>query len=71
MKMNKMLRVAEIAYIVVFAISAVEVFRMWGDYTDRFWIFLGFAVVSLFMFFIRRSQRKRMEALKKEEENQS
>lgn len=70
--MNKMLRVAEVAYIVIFVISLVEVILMWRDGVtgNRFYIFAGFAVLSLAMFFIRRKQRRRMDAWRQEQEEE-
>lgn len=75
--MNKMLRIAEVAYIVIFLISTVEVILMLNDGVEgsRLWIFIGFSALSLAMFFIRRKQRKRMEQIReqaeKEEEEES
>ncbi len=59
--MNKMLKFVEIAWIVIAVISLVELIRLWGTFDTKFWMFLGFMVVAIFMFFFRRKQRLRYE----------
>lgn len=52
----------EYAYLGVFVLSAIEVIRYWNspDRT-RFYLFLIFGIVSLGMFFFRRTYRKKFE----------
>lgn len=52
----------EYAYLGVFTLSAIEVIRYWNspDRT-RFYLFLIFGIVSLGMFFFRRTYRKKFE----------
>ncbi len=64
--MMKMIKIVEIAWIVVAVISALELVRLWGSGDVKFWYFLGFMVVAIFMFFFRRRQRQRMERYKRE-----
>jgi hypothetical protein len=54
--MNKLIRVVEIAWLAVAAVSAVEVYMGWGDWnrTIKFSLFLGAAA---FMYFLRRKGR--------------
>lgn len=52
---------------VIAVISAVELYNLWGEFDERFWIFLAFMILSIFMFFFRRRQRKRYEEARKEE----
>lgn len=61
-----MIKIVEIAWIVVAVISALELVRLWGSGDVKFWYFLGFMVVAVFMFFFRRRQRQRMERYKRE-----
>lgn len=63
--MNKMFKVVEIAWIVVAVLSAIEVYRLWGTFDQKFFIFLGFMVVAVVMFFFRRKQRQRLESRNK------
>lgn len=56
-----MIRIVEIAWVVVAALSLVELFRLWPNFDQRFWIFLGCLAVAIFMFFVRRKQRIKME----------
>lgn len=54
--MNKAMRVVELLWLAVAAISLVEVYAGWGDWnkTIKFSLFLGAAV---FMYFLRRRGR--------------
>ena len=54
--MNKLIRIVEIAWLAVAAVSAVEVYMGWGDWnrTIKFSLILGAAV---FMYFLRRKGR--------------
>ncbi len=62
-----MLRVVEIAWIIVAVISATELYRMWPNLDQKFYVFLGFMVLAVVMFFIRRKQRLRYEAKQKQQ----
>lgn len=62
-----MLKIVEIAWAVIAVISAIEVYRMWGDFTQKFWIFVGFMALAVIMFFVRRKQRIRYEERKNQE----
>ncbi|MDZ7847375.1 MAG: hypothetical protein U5L96_11715 [Owenweeksia sp.] len=66
-----MLRVVEIAWVVIAIISAIEVYRMWPEIDNKFWIFTGFMVLAVVMFFVRRRQRLRYQERKKQEEQSS
>ena len=54
--MNKAMRVVELLWLAVAAVSAVEVYMGWGGWyrTIKFSLFLGAAV---FMYFLRRKGR--------------
>ncbi|NER14780.1 hypothetical protein GWK08_15090 [Leptobacterium flavescens] len=54
----------EIIYLVVAVISIREVITQWNADRSRAYIFVAFAVVSIFMFFFRRHYRKKFEARK-------
>jgi hypothetical protein len=62
----KYFRIFEIAYLVVFVLAIIEAFREWTINPQRAWLFLGFAAISLFMFFFRRRYRKKFEARQRE-----
>ncbi len=64
--MMKIFKIVEVAWIVVAVISGLELIRLWGSGQVKFWYFLGFMVVAIFMFFFRRRQRQRMERYKRE-----
>jgi tryptophan-rich sensory protein len=61
-KMTKTLRVFEIVWLVITALSVLETIRLWNseDQTQRF-IFIGFAIVGILMYFFRRNMRIKME----------
>ena len=54
--MNRALRLVEIMWLAVAAVSAVEVYAAWGNWnrTIQFTLFLG---VAVFMYFLRRRSR--------------
>ena len=61
-KMTKTLRVFEIVWLVITALSVIETIRLWNseDQTQRY-IFIGFAIVGILMYFFRRNMRIKME----------
>lgn len=48
-------------YLGIAAIAAYEVYDLWGTFDSKFWIFVGFAVMAVFMFFFRKKQRQKFE----------
>ncbi|MBL7473001.1 hypothetical protein [Robertkochia sediminum] len=54
-------KIFEIAYLVIAVVSAYEVFAQWNVDRNRAYLFILFAVVSVFMFFFRRKFRKKLE----------
>lgn len=56
-----MLKIVEIAWIIIAVISAFELYRMWPVMDQKFYIFLGFMILAVVMFFVRRRQRLRYE----------
>ncbi len=57
-----MMRIVEVAWVVVAAVCAYEVIDRWNDPGNAKWYFAGFLLVAGFMFFFRRNQRRRYEA---------
>lgn len=57
--MNRALKVVELAWIMVAVLSVYKSVGLWG--TDDPWrfYFLGFTVLAIFMFYLRRRQRLR------------
>lgn len=58
MKFFKYIEYAYLAFAVFFIVEAV---RSWNDPSDQKFIFLGIAVMAVFMFFFKRKFRKKME----------
>lgn len=68
--MNKMLRVVEVMWAVIAAVSAYESYRLWNTDQQKALIFLAFLVLAVFMFFFRRRTRLRYEKRRMENQNQ-
>ncbi|HLU51218.1 MAG TPA: DUF6526 family protein [Flavobacteriaceae bacterium] len=66
--MNKygFLKIFELVYLVIFIISTYEVYSTWNSDRNRAYLFLIFAVVSLFMFFFRRKYRQKFQKRKQD-----
>ena len=52
--MNKMLRIVEVMWAVIAAVSAYETYRLWNVDQQKALIFLAFLALAIFMFFFRR-----------------
>ncbi|MCH8554030.1 MAG: hypothetical protein LAT76_02670 [Schleiferiaceae bacterium] len=64
--MKNLLRVVEIMWLVIAAMSIVEVIKNWGGDQTRVLIFAAFFVMAVFMFFFRvKSRRKLSEKFEK------
>ena len=59
--MMRFFRFFEYAYLVMGAFFLYEGIRIWNMERNRAYLFLGFTVVSIFMFFFKRRFRKRFE----------
>ncbi|QHI37015.1 hypothetical protein IMCC3317_23860 [Kordia antarctica] len=62
----KILSYTQYVYLIIAALSIYKIIELWNDGTESY-IFIGFAVVSLFMFFFRRHYGKKFEERKKQE----
>lgn len=65
-----MLKFVEYAWIIIAVISAIELYRMWDNFDKQFWLFFGFMLFAIFMFFLRRRQRQRYDARRREKEGE-
>ncbi len=63
---NKVYKIFEYAYLVMFVLSVVAVATSWNSDKDRAYLFLFFSVVSIFMYFFKRNFRKKMEKRQQE-----
>lgn len=59
--MTKIYKIVEYLYLVMAVFFIYEAFNNWNSNPGRAYLFLGFVVVSIFMFFFRRNFRKKME----------
>lgn len=57
----KYFKIFEIAYLVIAVVSVYEIFTEWNVDRNRAYLFMFFAVFSLFMFFFRRRYRKKFQ----------
>ena len=53
-------RISELIYLVISIISLREAYILWSLNPKKSYLFLGFFIVSIFMFFFRRSIRKKI-----------
>lgn len=58
---NKIYRLFEYAYLVMFLLAAYAVYANWAVDRNKAYLFLGFAVLAVFMFFFKRRFRKSVE----------
>ncbi len=69
--MIRLLKVFEFVWIGVSVLSVLKVIDLWGTQDETectlFWIFAGFSVLGVFMFFFRRRMRRKMEARKQDQ----
>ncbi len=63
--LTKVSHVFEYLYLVVAVLSVYKVVTEWGQEDAQTWLFIAFAVIGVFMFFFKRSFRKRMEQREK------
>ena len=69
--MKAAIRIIEIMWIVIAAVSAVELIRLFNVPGNRKWIFAAFLVFAIFMYWFRRKQRIRMEQRMKDRNDQN
>jgi LPXTG-motif cell wall-anchored protein len=65
--MVKFWKFFEYAYLVIAIIFIVEGVARWSSDKNRAYLFIGFAVLAVFMYFFRKRFRKRIEARNKEQ----
>ncbi len=68
--MTKMVRIVEVMWAVIAAVSAYEVYAQWGVDRQRAYMFLAFLALAIFMFFFRRRYRIRYEQRAKENDSE-
>lgn len=57
----KSYRISEVIYWIIAIISCFEAYTLWNTNTSKSYLFLGFAIVSIFMAFFRRHFRKKFD----------
>ena len=57
----KSYRISEIIYWVIAVIASYEAFNLWSLNPNKAYLFLGFAVLSIFMALFRRHFRKKFD----------
>jgi hypothetical protein len=68
--MKHMLRIVEIMWSVIAAVSAYELFNLWNVDRQKAYMFGAFMVLAVFMFFFRRRTRIRYQQ-RQEQNNQN
>lgn len=67
--MIKYLKISGIAYLLLAVFSTYTAITRWNEDRDNAYIFLGFAVLLVFLYFFKRSFIKRYEKRGKDSEN--
>ena len=57
-----MVRIVEIMWLVIAAVSTFEIFVRWNTARDEAYMFMAFLALSIFMFYFRRRTRLRYES---------
>ena len=68
--MIKYLKISGIAYLLLAVFSTYTAITRWNSDRNNAYIFLGFAVLLVFLYFFKRSFIKRYEKRAKDSENQ-
>lgn len=58
---NKVYKIFEYAYLVMFFLSVIAVISSWNSDPDRAKLFMFFGAVAIFMYFFKRNFRRKME----------
>lgn len=69
--MLKMLKIVEVVWAAMAIFCLFEFIKLFNTADEQKWIYGGFMLVSIFMFFFRRRTRKRFTQIKEERENQN
>jgi hypothetical protein len=62
----KVLSFTKYIYLIVAALSIFKIKELWSVGGMEFYMYVGFAIASLFMFFFRRHYEKKFEDYKKD-----
>ena len=63
---SKVLRVSEVIYLGISALSFWEMIKGWGTFDTNFGLYSLFFLVGIFMFYLRRRTRLKLEARKRD-----
>ena len=69
--MKYMLRVVEVMWAVIAAVSAYESINLWNVDRQKAYMFLAFLALAIFMFFFRRRTRIRYQQRQEQNNNSS
>ena len=59
---RKSLKVVEWVWLVISTLSLETIFSQWDENREKAYVFVIFFLLGIFMFKLRRTQRKKMEA---------
>lgn len=59
--MTKLLRFFEIGYLIISIILAYETFANWNLNREKAYVYLGFSIAAIFMYFFKKRFRKKAE----------
>ncbi len=68
--MTKLLRFFEIGYLIIALVLAYETISNWNTNREKAYIYLGFSIAAVFMYFFKKRFRKRTEARNNNQKDQ-
>jgi len=67
--MTKFWKFFEIGYLIIAIVLIYETISRWNSERERAYLFLGFSVLAIFMYFFKKRFRKKVEARNNDQKN--
>jgi len=67
--MTKFWKFFEIGYLIIAVILIYETISRWNSEREKAYLFLGFSVLAIFMYFFKKRFRKKVEARNNDQKN--
>jgi len=67
--MTKFWKFFEIGYLIIAIVLIYETVSRWNSEREKAYLFLGFSVLAIFMYFFKKRFRKKVEARNNDQKN--
>jgi mannose/fructose/N-acetylgalactosamine-specific phosphotransferase system component IIC len=67
--MTKFWKFFEIGYLIIAIVLIYETISRWNSEREKAYLFLGFSVLAIFMYFFKKRFRKKVEARNNDQKN--